>query len=261
MSRTKFIGALVVSVALVGTAIWFRFFSSSPVPGQLVAVQKIGQPAGDAFLGNFFDTGASIPEITTTTPIQPGMVGRQLFSDYLALRSQNQVTPDNIDILADRYAKSIVNFEISVEQVSLDQIIILPDSEKNLVAYGKTMANIRNKYKNLTATQYSKSKITDINSQDFSTFMGSVAKLYKAAADEFLLIGVPSSLAENHLNLINNYLESVEIMDSFANLSKDPTRALAALNMYVKNSENESNLLSKIHTTLMANGIIFNSII
>ncbi len=157
----------------------------------------------------------------------------------------------------------MANFDLSIQKVSRDQIVVIPDSEINLTTYGNTMGNIRNKYKNLVASQaqIAGKNIVDIGSPAFSTFMRATGKIYQASADELLVVKVPTSLVENHMNLINNYLVSSKIMESLGNVPGDPMQAYAALNIYVKNSGEESNLLLNIQKVMLANGIIFNSII
>lgn len=262
MSRIPFISALVVSIALIGGATWFRFVRIPPYSAQLVAVKEVEQfPSEDTYLEDFLNASTSLATVPTTPLSRTETIGRQLFSDYIALKSQGRVTPDNINALANQYAESIKNFDVSIPKVNLNQIAALPDSEENLATYGNAMASIRNKYKNLVAAQVgdSGSKITDTSSPAFSTLMGAIGKLYQASANELLLIGVPTSLASNHKDLINHYLESAEVMESLSNARKDQTRAYAALSIYAQHTDKESELLLNIRKTLMANGIIFNS--
>lgn len=261
MPRIRFIGALSVAVVLIGGAMWFRFFQTSPSQAQGVLAPEIGtfsSSSEDIVSADFFNTGASLPRTSTTTLVQADSIGRQLFSDYLALKSQGKTTSSDIQALAERYAENIKNLDLSMPKVNLNQLTILPDSAENLTAYSDTITNIRDKYKNLVAaeSQSNESGIKDIRSQAFSTFTGTVSKLYQAAADELLLVRVPASLSANHLELINNYLASAAAMKLLSNTSEDPIRAYAALNIYAQDTNKESELLSNIRTTLMANGII-----
>ena len=260
MSRIRFIGALVVSVALIGGALWFRFVRIAPYSAQVVSVSELEQLLSeDAFLKDLY-SATTTPRVTSTTTLsQTDLIGREMLTDYLSLKSKGEVTPDNLVSLADKYAEGIMNLDIKTRKASLNQIIVLPDSEANLATYGNTMTNIRSKYKALVAAQYTGSGIADINSATFSTFMGATAKLYQASANELLLVRVPVSLAGNHLELVNNYLENAEVMKLISNTSKNPTQAYAALNVYTQNTEKESKLLLKIQTTLMASGIMFNT--
>lgn len=264
MPRIRFIGALAISIALIGGAMWFRFVRIAPYTTQVVSVSEVEPISSEdsLLLTDFFSTEtANVSTTSTTTLSQTDLIGRQLFTDYMALKSRGEVTSDDIKALADKYAESIKNTDVSIPKVNPNQVIVLPDSAENLTTYGNAITNIRNKYKNLVTTkaQNSGGDITDISSQAFLTFMGAVGKLYKSAADELLLVRVPTSLASNHIDLINNYLESAEVMISISVTAKDPIRAYATLSIYAQHSEKESELYLNIQKIMMANGIIFNS--
>ncbi|MBI2674010.1 MAG: hypothetical protein HYX23_01885 [Candidatus Zambryskibacteria bacterium] len=263
MPRVQFISALAVSVALIGGAMWFRFVRIPPYTNPVATVTQVESTStDDLLLTDFFNTETSTSVAPTTELSQTDLIGRQLFTDYLELKSQGQSTPNDIDSFAASLAESIKNINVSIPKINANKIIVLPESETSLAVYGAVMTNIRNKYKNLVAAQ-TKSSVGDITNTDgpaFSIFMNAAGKLYKAAADELLLVGVPTSLAQNHLNLINQYLETAEVMKLISNASKDPLQAYAALNIYIKNSGREAELLLNIQKTLMAHGIIFNSI-
>ncbi|MEK7461452.1 MAG: hypothetical protein AAB586_00035 [Patescibacteria group bacterium] len=262
MSRVRFIAALVVSIALIGGAMWFRFVRIPPYTNRVASVSQVESslPENDPLLADFFNTEASSSVTSTVELSQTELIGRQLFSDYLELKSQGQATPDNIDSFAANLAESIKNIDVSIPKVNSKQIIVVPESEVSLAAYSNTMTNIRNKYKNLVAIQARSGgdNLANTDSPAFSIFMNAAGKLYKAAADELLLVGVPTSLAPNHLDLINQYSENAVVMELVGNASKDPLQAYAALNIYIKNSGRESELLSNIQKVLMAHGIIFN---
>ena len=262
MPRINLVISIFISFVLISGAMWFRFVRIPPYSAELVTVKEVGQlPLENTYLEDFQNASTSLATVPITTLSQTETVGRQLFSDFIALKSRGETTPSNIDTLADKYAESIKNFDLSISKVNPNQVVVLPDSEKNLTAYGDAITNIRNKYKNLVATQVQSggSGITDINSPTFSTFMGTMGKFYQSSANELLLVGVPSSLALNHIDLINNYLESAEVMASLGNTTKDPIRAYAALNINIQNTGKESELLLNIRKTMMANGIIFNN--
>ncbi len=262
MPPIRLIIAFAISVALVSGAMWFRFVRIPPYSAQLVSVETIGQsPTEEDFLEDLSKTDTPLYATSTATLAQTDIIGRQLFSDFMALKSQGQATPENIKTLAGRYAEELKNFEISIPKVNPDQIIVLPDSTANLAAYGNTMTSIRNKYKNFVAAQVENSggDIKDTTSEAFATFMGAVGKLYQAATNELLLVGVPATLASNHRDLINNYLESAEVMASISNTSQDPVRAYAALNIYAQHTDKEADLFLNIQKVMMANGIILDS--
>lgn len=260
MSPIRFLGALVVSVALIGGALWFRFIRVPHYSAPLVAVTEDLALASNEMLLKDFMGGSTTPSTVSTAELsETDILSRQIFSEYISLKSKNNVNPNSINALASKYAEAIVKTDIPVEKVTLNQLTILPDSQTSLSNYGTAITNIRAKYKNLAADAYTGSDVTDITGQAFSKFMGEVGKLYKASANELLLVGVPKSLSENHLSIINNYLESAEALKFISNTSKDPARAYAGLNVYSKNSDAELKLFSQIQTTLTASGIIFDS--
>src|SRR3989339_791287 len=106
MPSIKLIGALSVSLALVGGALWFRFVKVPTYSAPLVTLEEITQfSSDDAYLKDFLGS--------TTTLSKEDLIGRQLFSEYIGLKSKGQVTPDNLLSLADKYAQDIINTEIS----------------------------------------------------------------------------------------------------------------------------------------------------
>jgi len=263
MPRIGFISALVVSIALIGGALWFRFVRIPPYSADLTSVRQINQFPSEKVLSkgeDIMNASTSLISASSTPLTQTELVSRGLFTDYLALKSQGGISKEQIDGLATQYAERIANFDLLIQKVSQSQILIMPDSEANLVLYGNAVTNILTKYKGLVANLYKNAgDIAKIGSPAFSSFMGSVGKLYKSSADDLLLVRAPASLALNHLNLINNYLESSKIMESLGNTSKNPLQASAALNIYAKNKTTESELLSNIQKMMMANGIMWTS--
>src|SRR3989338_7809365 len=216
MLPIRFISALVVSIALIGGAMWFRFVRIPPYANPAVSVSQVESLSSenDPFLTDFFNTEASSSAASAPELSQTDLIGRQLFSDYLALKSEGETRPGNIDVLAKNLAESIRNVNLSIPKINSNQVIVLPESEANLAAYGNAMTNLRNKYKNLVAAQTESggSDLANTDKPAFSSFMDAAAKLYKAAANDLVLIVVPASLSQKHLNLINQYLENAEVM-------------------------------------------------
>lgn len=262
MPSIRLIGALSLSLALIGGALWFRFIKIPSYSAPLATLEEITQfSSDDAYLKDFLGSTTTPRSVSTTTLSEEDLLGRQLFSEYIGLKSKGQVTPDKLISLADKYAQDIINTEILAKKVSQNQIITVADSEENMTTYGANITAIRLKYKNVVATQYSNVTITDVSSPAFLSFTTATSKLYQDAANELLLIRTPLSLSLNHLGLINNYLENAEALKLIGNASKNPVQAYAAINIYTQNYEKELKLIQNIQTTLMASGIIFYSTI
>lgn len=260
MSPTRLTIALSISVVLIGGAMWSRFGQTSYVSSSIVAVENL-DPAvsNEAFLADFISTTTPISTTSAEPLSQTDIIGRQLFLDFMALKSSGQITPSSISSLANKYAENLVGQNMQVKQISLKQVVVVTDSEENFIAYSKAITNIRNEYKNIVTIQYSKEGVTDTNNQAFSTFMDAVGKLYEAAAGKLLATKVPVSLSQNHVELINNYLENAKAMEALANMSDDPMSAVTALKTQTENTNKERGLLLKIQQTMVASGIIFNS--
>lgn len=264
MLRIRLIGAISISIVLIGGAIWFRFGQETYTQSNIVAINNEDPILlKETFLAEFASSDAEFA--TTSTPSKPlnqtDLVSRGLFSDYISLKSQNQATENNLGFLASKYAKDIANTDISIYQVSINKISVVSDSETNLITYSNTVSSIRNKYKNLVIAEHGRSTgLTNPDSLSIYSFMKIVGGLYSKAANELLAVKAPISLAQNHLSLINIYFGNADLLKLFSGAPQDPVPALAALNSYAQNTEKESLVLSNIRRTLQANGIIFNSI-
>ncbi|MDP3763913.1 MAG: hypothetical protein Q8Q92_04750 [bacterium] len=257
MSRIRLIGALSISVALIGGAMWFRFVRTNPSSAHIVSIPEIKQfSSEDTSLEDFFNTNAQFSTASTTPLSQTDLVARQLFSDYIELTSKGKPSSEKLNSLAGKYAESILSATPPI-RVEGHQIIILPNSEENLSRYGQSVAAIRDKYKNLIERQFREGDTGDINSPTFKTFISAAGKLYMASANELLVVGAPASLAENHKALVNNYFGSALAMEALANATVDPVSAYAAMNTQAKNTAEEADLFLNIQMTMIANGIIF----
>lgn len=263
MSPMRLTIALSISVALIGGAMWFRFGQTTYTTSNIVAVETF-EPAlsEEAFLADFLAT--STPVSTKTASAKPlsqeDLMGRQLFSDFIALKSQGQATPSNISALATQYAESIAGQSIQARQITSNQIIIVTDSEENLATYGNTVMSTRKKYQNLVSAEVNKGGLTSGKPLEIAQFINAVGKLYRSFGEELLLLKVPASLAENHVKLINNYFGSAEVMNIFTDISEDPTGVFVALKSQAENSTEEQVLILNIQTVLRVNGIILDSI-
>ncbi len=261
MPSIRLIGALLLSLTLVGGAFWFRFSKTPPHSAELISVQGLSEFASDeAFLSDFIGTTtAPTRPFSTTTLSQTELVSRQIFTDYMSLKSRGEVSSEDLLSLADQYAAEIIRTDISANEVTPNQILVAPDTVENFAAYGEAVTNIRQKYRALTSARYPGGQLTDINNKTFLSFLSESSILYKGAANELLLVRVPLSLSGNHLSLVNGYFENAEALKLFASTSKNPLEGYAAFNFFVKNIEREADLMLYIQRVLLANGIIFNS--
>lgn len=257
MSRSRIVFAICISVALVSGATWFRFAQAIEYSANLVSLDRLEQDYLLADMSGDFITDTTLSEDPKEPLSQTDIISRQLFSDYIALKSQGQVTPTNLNALAEKYASQITLTE-NLVYVDKSQITIVPDSDNALQNYGEMILKMRSRYRNLINNLTDQTKFDNIFDPEFKSFMISVADLYDNAAEDLKNLPTPSSLADNHVKLINNYLSSAEASGALANIDQNPLGAYAALNMQAKNSGKEATLFSNIQVTLLSKGIFLN---
>ena len=252
MNRSGIIFSIILSIVLIGGAIAIR--TTRPTLSRDNAITTAGENVA-AYEDLFTEPG-----LATTTPetlTEVDWAGRQLLSDYLELKSTGQTTPENLRALAGQYAANFLQ-ESSSALITQSQIKIISDTDENLQAYGEQIANLRAKHRSATGLSGYNNEYSDVFSDDFIKMMVLISVQYKLAAEEILALGVPSSLAENHLSLINNYMSSSERLKSIAFIGEDPVSALSAMSEQSKNGEIEEGLIANIKVRLMSRGLPHN---
>src|SRR3989338_495814 len=207
---------------------------------------------------NKFDTTGS--NAGTTSNLSPTeKLDIETFSEYTSLKQSGVLTTPNINITTEGIANNnSYTFENSYK---ISDIKTIPDSDLGGVKlYGNEFAALRSKYVN----QYQKNTLTsDIFNQDnvsgnnFQNKINSISNIYLSLSNELSILKVPSSLAQTHLKLINNYAKSASAFKILSNLSEDPLSAAYALNEHSIAESEEPQLLSQIRLFFQSNGIIF----
>ncbi len=247
--------ALSFSALLIGGATWFRFASAENFSPTLSVVNDAPTSISEvSIVDSPITSGNSASANLTTTDL----VGRQLVSDYLSLASNGQATDENINSLVGNFATNLSNLNSFKLYSSID-LVIVPDSKTSLEAYGASVSRIYKKYHDAAGRVVATAgPLTEVESKNFSSAMVALADLYKKSSEELKTVPTPSSLAEAHLKLVNNYISSSNALTAVANVNKDSTTAYAALSTQTENSAEETLIFSTIQTKLLGNGIIFN---
>ncbi len=205
---------------------------------------------------DFLTGNASQP--TATKLSETDLVARQLFSDYIDMHKNGQTSTVNLNELASRYAQGIIEQTpaVSTKKIDVTDVLVVPDSEESLYVYGGNMLAVRAKYAKLAEQEYLKSgaKPGD-DTGAFENFAKVAADLYKTSAEEVLKIPVPTSLTDNHVEIVNNYYESAGAMDTIAEATENPINAFAAINIQTANAQKEGSLFLNIQVAMMANGL------
>lgn len=254
--KAQIVTAVLLSVVLVGGATWFRFVSPQTAPAQLVAVSS-SDGLREINAEEFFRIPAedAPPELTQTD-----VLSRQLFSDYIGLKSSGRATPENLNSLAEQYANTMFTEERVDANVTLSQLNIVADSNQALIDYNQKVLAMRSKYESMIKSLTVQSDFSDITDPLFIKFMLAVSTTYEQAVAELKKMPVPTSLANNHLDLINNYFSSIKATRSISQIEDNPISALAALSAQSKNSQEEEALVANIKVLLMSRGIYSNNL-
>lgn len=259
MKRNSLTLALCVSALLIIGATWFRVREQTRAAGNLIVVN--GNAAETEQVDQFLAANVSATSTLSSTEDlnQTDLFGRQYVSNFLSLSMNGQATDQNIDTLADSFANSAVTLSTYMA-ITREGITTVDATKENLQSYGDAVSTIYNKYRALAGQAIQKGgDLGSVESKNFASAMTALSKLSAQAAADLQKVPAPSSLANNHLALINNYLSNAEALGQLANIAKDPVSAYAALNTQAINGEAELALLATIKTTLLGQGIAFST--
>src|SRR5262245_34471639 len=111
MSKARLIFALILSVALIGGATWFRAAGTHAEKAKLAVVnsQDALEPLSDEEIAADYMTPRATSSTITTQLSDTDLVGRQLFSDYMGLVADGHATKENLDTLAAKYSENILS--------------------------------------------------------------------------------------------------------------------------------------------------------
>ncbi len=258
MARFNVVFALLVSVALVGGAGWFRFFHTSPIPtSELALVQTPETRSLNGENTTLSDLVANASFQAPEALSQTDIIGRSIFSDYVSLKSSNRLDETNFNSLVSKYTQTILSKDIP-PNIQFYELNIVTDSSTNAKEYSRKVMEVRSKYALLIDASFGSATFTDADDPNFKKLMEYASDLYKKASSDLIEIPVPQSLASNHLRLIKNYLSSSVSMAALADIAKDPARTYSALNTYAQNTKEEAQLLSNIQIAMLRNEANFN---
>ncbi len=255
MSPIRSIGALVISVALIGGALWFRFVRIPPFSATLVSVSEIEQFASEEAFLNDFVGASTAPSVTSTTTLSnTDLIGRQLILDYVDLATSGQATEANINVLANQYVNSVPALSRATE-ISYADLKTVPDARNNFQNYADELIKIHRTYAEDISRAYAGKVNPNILNQAMYSFVLTFSTAYTEAALKLKGLPVPTSLAPTHLRLVNSYLSSAAAMKAVSNAEQDSATALAGLITFNENLGKEDAILNEISQILNSNGI------
>ncbi len=227
--RFSILSALLVSVALIGGAGWFKTTNVKNAPQSIVSVDSnranelsTYTPTNKANLGTANQAISQEDTLNTTD-----LVSRQMFLDYINLVSEGNASTDSLDLIADKYVELIPTLSIdSPQAIKITDLAIIPDTESAYKNYDEKMTGAYNEY--ISALSYEDNDIfSETVEPEVENPTDHMHQEYLRIANSLKVIPVPSSIATLQLELINHYLELAFLFENISSESDDPATLMA----------------------------------
>lgn len=175
-------------------------------------------------------------------------ISKNLFSNYLSLRSSGQINTQSSEAVANSLVNEISqNTQIEVKYSNSD-LNIVGSSDEDLTNYANEIAIVWIDY---TRQLEALSDLSD------DQYIAQSSLIYKAAADFMSKINVPNVAANIHLELVNNIYSFGASVGELAMYETDPIRTLIAANQNEKIFEDQVNLFTTLANYFEDNDIIY----
>jgi hypothetical protein len=254
--------ALLLSIVLIGSALWFRL-AQAEKPGTLTLVTDTtadNSASAASAVTDLDNTDATdlVPKASTTTPPEnlstTDLISRSLLSDYIDLAANGEDTDDNLNTLANKYADQVPGLT-TAKTLKASDIVTLDDSASNYQNYTNEFNKIHKAYADyLNSAKVQKKNITDLG-PDLYFAARAFSTAYSVAADSLSKLPVPLSLASLHLELINTYYSSAAAMSAISKTENDSATAFAGLVTLSSNLKLEDELMIQIGETINNHGV------
>jgi hypothetical protein len=162
---------------------------------------------------------------------------REFFAAIMSLQQSGNLNDASVQSIAEAMGEKIIAAPIADTYKKSDEDI-QELSEKTLSNYYIALTNLFIKYKNKNIGD----ELTFINQGLMNNdpqpmkIAGDIAVSYKSFAKELIKIPVPEELAQNHLELANNYEKTGQTITEMAHILEAPLPGMKALINYKKYS-------------------------
>lgn len=173
-----------------------------------------------------------------------------LFSQYIMLKKQGALTPEDESKLVNDLSKQVTEQASIRPHYSMVDLSIVETSQQSLLSYGERTAQVA-----LTALT---KMDTYQNLKDAEYFLA-LSKEYKTYADEMSRVTVPSTSQEVHLELINYLYRTSTFFETMVNADKDPLSSLVILSQYKTLIVDDIQIYTALSQYFKNNGIIFDT--
>ncbi len=242
--------ALVLSVLLIGGASWYRFSQPTTYDG-LVAIERkeMSDKQYKDMLDTFLNTSSSTAETENLNGTD--LIGRQLILDYVGLARDGQASPENLSLLAENYVDSLPTL-ISAQKIYYTDLQVVANNTGNYQKYSDEMENIYQDYSSGLFNSYSERDYLSETDGGAAMYL-KMAEVYQETADRMKSLAIPEEISQNHLALINLYLENAAAMSSVSKSQTDAASSFAGVVTISGNLEKEQGLLDQIEEVVIDN--------
>ena len=186
---------------------------------------------------------------------------KQFFASYAAMKASGQVNDTVINDFSNSLSQKVSDPNIIDQYSEKDLELTKGDESTDQENYYVTAAGMFEKYKKsglgneLEIAGGMASTVGSNNSQNQSDLL-KISSAYKEFAQELLLIPVPKSLLEYHLQIINNANNTGIAVFNMSKMLTDPLVGISGTSQYQKYSDALVASVDDLETFLTTNGII-----
>lgn len=175
-------------------------------------------------------------------------VGRDLLAStiYMTQNGQTDMAAGDQSAIVDGLVSKLQNAFV-FKTYRLEDIKVSDDTKEALRAYATAVA----------AYQVNLILEMQANSQKIESDLGVLGDIYATHADRLAQVSVPSSIAEKHLAIINNFSKSAAAFAAFKREKEDPIIVPLALRAYQDASTEQDLLLRQLAQYFTDNDILF----
>ena len=181
---------------------------------------------------------------------QNEMLTRQFFATIVSLQETGQVDADTMSSLSEAIGQEVKAVEIG-DKYSKSMLSIMSDSDESDIAYYALFNNLVKEYSDKDlGSELTLISQGIVNKDPQSLYAAkNVASYYRLFGQGLIKMPVPSSAAETHLKLANDYERVAQSIEGLTTVLIDPIMGMKYILSYKKYSDslhNDINTLSNI---------------
>ena len=187
-----------------------------------------------------------------------GKFSEAFFTDYLGGRMNSETLGENDKKALVESAVRSIESNTASKVYTMSEILLVPDSEDALHAYGNQMVEIVNRHsiKNELETSILK-RALEQNDPAILNDLAPIRQVYERVLSDSLAVPVPQSVAVAHTNIMTAYAGVLNDISGMEQAFSDPLLALASLQKYEKDMNYLYENIKKTVTILISNNVFY----